>query len=149
MKNRLMGAVICLAIAALKIGAQSPDIILSRLLGNYKFNEAKEYIRSGHVEGPQAGNAALLMESAGLKEVHIDSEGTVTAVRKGAQEEAFVAVVSKIQSPLALASMMAIVRALNTAAIFTKSSLLFVGTDQQEEGAFSHLLERSPYRERV
>ena len=141
MKNRLMGAVICLAIAALKIWAQSPDIILSRLLGNYKFNEAKEYIRSGHVEGPQAGNAALLMESAGLKEVHIDGDGNVTAIRNGVQDEAFVAIVSKIQSPPTLASTVTVVRALEAAGLFTKASLLFVGTTQQEEGtggAFSH-----------
>ena len=129
------------AIQLLIVGllAQSPDIILGRLFGNSKVKDAKEFIEN---------NYAKLLEPAGTKDAAIEDDHNVIAIRRGADDQSFVMIVARLDSPPALAAMRAIPRVFDAAHISTKTSLLFVEAGKGEAN-LSHLLEEGAYRHRV
>ncbi len=125
--------------------AQSPDIILSRLLGNSKLKEAQAYVQR---------NGQKLLKASSLKDVTVDEQNNLIVVRKGSQEGPFVAVMARVDSPQAVSSLVAIANALDAAGIVTKAGLLFVGISKPEDASddragLRYFLESGSYHNRV
>ena len=63
--------------------AQSPDIILDRLMKNVKFKEAQQYIVAHHSEMLRvSGSPEAQLKSAGLADIRVDQWGNVSAIRE-------------------------------------------------------------------
>jgi len=132
--------------------AQSPDILLGRIMGNRKFIDARQYIEAHYKGTPIEGAAATQMKSAGLEGVKSDRWGNVSAIRKGSQDDEFVAIISNVHAPEAQPAMMTLVKALDSVGIATKSGLLFIAMSPEADNAgeaVSEFLEQNPYRQHV
>jgi len=153
--TRLLILALLTADAAL---GQSPDIILTRLFGNARFIEARDFIATNHdqilqsesatkEEGELASRCKALMEALELKHVAIDEHGNVSGVREGQQAGPFVAVVTSLDDPQASTSMVAVARAMNEAHLTTKTGLVFVCLKSADDVAA--LFESGPYRDQL
>ena len=144
--------------------AQSPDIILTRLMGNSRLIEARDFIAANHDrlvqqgaeledQGP-ASRYKKLLESSHLKDVMVDERGNVSAVRTGQQDGPFVAVLSQLDSTQSVTSMAVIAHAMESAGITTKAGLLFVGVNKADGAsdgirAARDFFENGPYHGRI
>jgi len=154
---------LCLLVISGVTLAQSPDIILARLLGNARLVEARDYITMNHdrliqdetvaQEGPPA-RSKRLFESLRLKEIAVDEYGNVSAIRQGRDEGAFIAVMALQHATSAVTSMAAIARAIDAAGITTRTNLLFVTVYESDDtnDAIHNVrgfFENSAYKDRI
>jgi hypothetical protein len=105
--------------------AQSPDIILSRILGNTKLAQAREFI---------ASNLDRLLQDPVVGD----------EIRQGQQDGPLIAIVASSQGVTAMG---AIKQAMTSAGITTKIGLLFVAINTADE--MRDFLETGPYHDRI
>jgi len=143
--------------------AQSPDIILSRLLGNSRLAEARDYIAMNHdrlvqdeAVPQEAGPARSkrLFESLRLKQIAVDEYGNVSAIRQGRDEGSFIAVMALQHATPAVTSMAAIARAIDAGEISTRTNLLFVTVSESDDTndvirSVRGFFENSPYKDTI
>ncbi|HLH30265.1 MAG TPA: hypothetical protein VKY31_03620 [Terriglobia bacterium] len=126
--------------------AQSPDIILGRILGNSKVKEAQEHIQKNGGVASDAGDV--------LRGAVVDERKNRVIVRAGSQPDSLVAVVYAADSPESVGAVATILQTLDAVDILTKKSLIFVGTSKtddavEENDNLRSFLEKDAHHGRV
>lgn len=107
---------------------QSPDILVTRLMGNMRVREACEFIEKDQIALPPGTTFAQALKQQGLTDVHEDAAGNVIGIRPGQAGQPLIAVAVHLNESRSTASMLAIIRAMDKSELRTKSSIAFVGT---------------------
>ena len=113
---KIASVLVFTVLCSVTVGAQSPDIVVDRLLGNSKFKAAQEFLDKDHdriveenirlteIPAPpfkedKRGAAVLeLMKQLGLQNVERDAEGNVMGLRKGTGQGPLVAIAAHLDT---------------------------------------------------
>lgn len=141
--------VVCLAA---NLRAQSADILVGRLAGNSRIQEACAVIDKDPIHLSREFTFAEMLYRQGLSDIREDPAGNVMAIRKGQPDQPLLAVAVHLNQERSLAVVLAILRAMDKAELSTKNSILFIATPAghgaNEDNRLSEALE-SPVRDAI